>query len=145
MSPGRVVVGIPPDVRESAVRLAGRVYWRRLARLVRAAGLDEEDGAQEAAVGVLARLGSWRAGGGAPLEWWVARSAACAIQNWITLERRSIRMPPGGISSLTTEAGGEIQVAGAVEPVTAVALDEVLAGMGLDELAEVGVALRGRG
>lgn len=146
MSPGAVP---PPHPllqlqREEACRLALRVYWRRLSRQVVAAGLDPEDGAQEAVAGVLVRLGSWAPGGGAPVEWWIARSVVCAVGNWITASRRGRRVPAGGLSSLATEAGTEIEIEGGAWTLSREQLREVLDGLDTEALVEVSRAIGGR-
>lgn len=141
MSPGAVPAPHPvaAAVREEAARLALRIYWRRFSRRVQAAGLDPEDGAQEAVVGVLTRLGSWRVGGGAPLEWWVGRSVNCAVSNLITASRRPCRS--AGVESLSLEAGGEADVAVEAEA-GRLDLAGLIEGMDVDGLIEIGRALQ---
>lgn len=135
---------LTPADREQIVQLALRVWRARFRWRTRAAGLEDEDAAQEVVVGVLSRIGGWRPGAGASREWWVARSVDCAVSNMIQRERRAIRVPAGGISSLSLDEGGEREIEGSEEPITRTTLREVIEGMGMEQLVEVGMALRGR-
>lgn len=103
MTAGRPTL-LPAD-RLAICRLAIRIYAARFKPRVIAAGLDPEDGQQEAVLGALTRLGSWRPGR-APLDWWVGRAVACAITNWILAQRRPSRCPVGGVGGLDIDVAG---------------------------------------
>ena len=139
MRPGRVADGtLRPEQREQIVCLALRIYRGRFAHQVRAAGLDEDDAAQDVVVGVLSRLKGWQAGRGAPLEWWVGRSVQCAILNLLQRERRPMRSPPGGVCSLTID-GAEQDIEGGILPLTRAWLEGALEGADMEALLEAGV------